>query len=281
MQRSTRFLAVLAILLFGIGGTNEVTKALPVPGKQTDRFIVIAHRGASGYLPEHTLEGSAMAHGMGVQYIEQDVVLSRDDELVVLHDLYLDAVTDVAQRFPGRARDDGHYYAMDFDLAEIRTLRVNERRGKNGNPAFPGRFPVTENIFRVPTLREAIVLIQGLNDATGREVGIYVEPKSPAWHSGEGKDLMSEVVRVLGEYGYQSREDMAFLQSFDLDALKYARFELNCDLKLPPPQWVSRRNPGTCSRNCSASTRPANWACSPTSTRSVPAASTRAAKLAS
>jgi len=173
-----------------------------------------------------------MAHGMGVDYIEQDVVLSRDDELIVLHDLYLDAVTDVARRYPGRQRDDGHYYAIDFDLAEIRNLRVNERRKKNGDPAFPGRFPADGGVFRVPTLREAINLIQGLNTSTRREVGIYVEPKAPAWHREEGKDLMSEVVRVLAEYGYDSRDDRAFLQSFDLDALKYARFDLNCDLKL-------------------------------------------------
>ena len=104
-----------------------------------------------------------MAHGMGADYIEQDVLLSRDGELIVLHDLYLDAVTDVAQRYPGRQREDGHYYAIDFDLAEIRTLRVNERRKKNGKPAFPGRFPASNGIFRVPTLREAILLIQGLN----------------------------------------------------------------------------------------------------------------------
>ena len=173
-----------------------------------------------------------MAHGMGVDYIEQDVVLSRDDELIVLHDLYLDAVTDVARRYPGRQRDDGHYYAIDFDLAEIRTLRVHERRKKNGDPAFPGRFPADGAVFRVPTLREAIILIQGLNASTRREVGIYVEPKAPAWHREEGKDLMSEVVRVLAEYGYDSRDDRAFLQSFDLDALKRARFDLKCDLKL-------------------------------------------------
>lgn len=193
---------------------------------------MIAHRGACGYVPEHTLEGTAMAHAMGVDYIEQDVLLSRDGELLVLHDLYLDAVTDVVRRFPGRQRDDGHFYAIDFDLAEIRSLRVHERLDDSGEPAFPGRFPPQGKIFRVPTLGEVITLIQGLNKSTGREVGIYLEPKSPAWHSREGRDLLSEVVRVLAEFGYEGREDRAYLQSFDLDALKYAREELNCDLKL-------------------------------------------------
>jgi glycerophosphoryl diester phosphodiesterase len=232
MRRHVGFLAGLSLLLFGCGSPPEVTKDLPVSGNRTLGFTVIAHRGASGYLPEHTLAGTTMAHGMGADYIEQDVLLSRDGELIVLHDLYLDAVTDVSRRYPGRQREDGHYYAIDFDLAEIRTLRVNERRKKNGKPAFPGRFPVGDAIFRVPTLREALLLIQGLNTSTGRDVGIYVEPKSPAWHREEGKDLVSAVLRALGEFGYNSREDRAFLQSFDLDALKYARFELNCDLKL-------------------------------------------------
>ena len=200
--------------------------------RSSHHFEVIAHRGASGYLPEHTLEGVAMAHAMGADYIEQDVVLTRDDELIVLHDLTLDAMTDVARRFPGRQREDGYYYAIDFDLAEIKTLHVHERRKPNGNPAFSGRFPSAAGIFRVPTLREEIALIQGLNQSTGREAGVYVEPKSPAWHGQEGKDLVAEVIRVLTEFGYTRRDDRAFLQSFDLDSLKRARHELNSDLKL-------------------------------------------------
>ena len=103
-------------------------------------FTVIAHRGASGYLPEHTLEGAAMAHAMGSDYIELDVVFTRDNELIVLHDLYLDEVSDVAERYPGRRSADGHYYAIDFGVTEIRKLRVHERRLANGLPAFPGRF---------------------------------------------------------------------------------------------------------------------------------------------
>ena len=90
--------------------------------------IVIAHRGASGYLPEHTLAAKALAHGLGADYIEQDVVATRDSQLVVLHDLYLDDVTDVALKFPGRQRSDGRHYVIDFDLAELEQLTVFERR---------------------------------------------------------------------------------------------------------------------------------------------------------
>ena len=84
--------------------------------------IVIAHRGASGYLPEHTLAAKALAYGLGADYLEQDVVATRDSRLVVLHDLYLDDVTDVARRFPGRHRRDGRHYVIDFDLAETRAI---------------------------------------------------------------------------------------------------------------------------------------------------------------
>ena len=81
--------------------------------------LIIAHRGASGYLPEHTLEAKQLAFEMGADYLEQDIVASRDDELVVLHDIHLDRVTNVAEKFPQRIRDDGRYYARDFDLDEI------------------------------------------------------------------------------------------------------------------------------------------------------------------
>jgi len=102
--------------------------------------IVIAHRGASGYLPEHTLEAKALAYGLGADYLEQDVVATRDAQLVVLHDLHLDDVTDVASRFPGRQRADGRHYAIDFDLAELQQLAVSERRKPGSRSArFPER----------------------------------------------------------------------------------------------------------------------------------------------
>jgi glycerophosphoryl diester phosphodiesterase len=195
-------------------------------------FTVIAHRGASGYLPEHTLEGVAMAHAMGADYIEQDVVLTRDDELIVLHDLYLDAVTDVAKKFPDRKRKDGFHYAIDFTLEEIKTLRVHERVKADGQPEFPGRFPPTAAIFRIPTLEEEITLIQGLNRSKSKNTGIYIEPKSPAWHTAEDRNLVKKVVSTLAEFGYQGRKDKAYLQSFDMDYLEYARYELKTDLKL-------------------------------------------------
>lgn len=229
---SAATLVCLAFALAACAAPPEAAYYQPMTDHRSEGFTVIAHRGASGYLPEHTLAAAAMAHAMEADYIEQDVVMSRDGELLVLHDLTLDAVTDVAARFPGRQRADGHYYAIDFDLAEIRTLQVHERREAGGKLAFPDRFDARGIDFRVPTLSEEIALIQGLNRTTGRDVGVYVEPKSPAWHRAEGRDLLAAVVAVLAEFGYDSRDDKAFLQSFDFESLRALRFDLGSDLKL-------------------------------------------------
>ncbi len=224
--------AFAVTLLAGCSSLGTVPGKTPVMDELMDNFTVIAHRGASGYLPEHTLEGAAMAHAMGVDYIEQDVVLTRDDVLIVLHDLHLDAVTDVAERYPERARADGRHYAIDFTLEEIRRLRVHERTGPDGAPAFPGRFPHESGMFRVPTLEEEIILVQGLNRSAGRNVGLYIEPKAPAWHQAEGKDLMAAVLTLLADHGLTEADDKVLLQSFDFDALRRAHEEFGTRLGL-------------------------------------------------
>jgi glycerophosphoryl diester phosphodiesterase len=186
---------------------------------------VAAHRGASGYLPEHTLEAKAMAYALGVDYIEQDVVFTKDNVLVVLHDHTLETTTDVAKKFPGRQRPDGSYYAIDFTLDEIKSLLVTERFDpKTGKAVFSGRFPVNFDIdFRVPTLEEEIRLIQGLNKSTGRNVGLYVEVKEPAFHDKEGKPIMEATIGMLGKYGYNKNDANVILQIFDFDAVKKSR----------------------------------------------------------
>lgn len=189
--------------------------------------VVIAHRGASGYLPEHTLVAKALAYGMGADYLEQDVVLSRDDVPVVLHDVHIDAVTDVARRYPGRARGDGRYYALDFDVEELKSLSVTERFSPvTGKVVFSGRFPLEGGGFQIPTLEEEIRFIQGMNRSMGREVGIYPEIKAPAWHRGQGRDPSRVVLEVLGRYGYRAKDDPVIVQCFEFKEVKRIRGEL-------------------------------------------------------
>lgn len=194
--------------------------------------LVIAHRGASGYLPEHTLAAKALAYAMGADFLEQDVVATADDELVVLHDIYVDRVTDVVERFPDRRRADGRYYVRDFSLAELRTLRVWERMDAMGSPVYPGRYPARTGEFRIHTLGEEIEFLQKLNDATGGTTGIYPEIKRPAWHRDEGVDIAPRMLQVLGEFGYRDRTDPVFLQCFDATELARIRHDLGCSLKL-------------------------------------------------
>jgi glycerophosphoryl diester phosphodiesterase len=196
--------------------------------------IVIAHRGASGYLPEHTLAGKALAYGLGADFLEQDVLVTRDGELVVLHDLYLDEVTDVAHRFPTRCRDDGRFYVIDFDLAELKTLTVRERRSTT-NPKeakYPGRFAADAALFPIVSLDEELSFVKGLNRSMGRDVGIYPEIKDPAWHREHGFDLSALLLRKLRAFGYAGRRDDVFVQCFDALELERVRHELGCELRL-------------------------------------------------
>ena len=177
-------------LLAGIVG---VASALAVDAGCVE---VIAHRGASGYLPEHTLPAYALGYGQGADWIEPDVVLTGDDVPIALHDHTLDRVTDVATRYPGRRRQDGRYYAADFAYNEIARLRVVE--------PGPHRYP--HPTFRVPRLEDVLQLVHGLNRTTGRNVGVYPELKHPELQPG----LADAVLAVLSRYDVPVR-----IQSFD------------------------------------------------------------------
>lgn len=209
--------------------TATLSSQTQVQAQAQAQKIVIAHRGASGYLPEHTLEAKAMAHAMGADYIEQDVVMTRDDQLIVLHDITLDRTTDVAERFPARVRDDGRFYAIDFTLAEIRQLNASEAfKVEDGNKTqdYAGRFPIGNSSFSVPTLAEEIELIQGMNKSSGKNVGIYPEIKSPEFHREAGKDISTAVVGMLKAYGYTDKQDKVFLQTFSFEELKIIHEEI-------------------------------------------------------
>jgi glycerophosphoryl diester phosphodiesterase len=207
--------------IYSLSATLLISTATFSPRAFAANAITIGHRGASAYLPEHTLASAAAAHVMGADFIEPDVVLTKDNVPVVLHDIHLELTTDVAEKFPQRARKDGRFYAIDFTLAEIRQLAVAERKSdKKDEAAFPNRFPRGKSAFSVPTLKEFAELVQGLNKSTGRVAGIYPEIKSPAWHREEGKDIAKITLEELKALGYYNTPDQIYFQCFDAEELQ-------------------------------------------------------------
>jgi glycerophosphoryl diester phosphodiesterase len=207
--------------------------------------IIIAHRGASGYLPEHTLAGKALAHAMGADFLEQDVVLTKDGTAIVLHDIYLEPTTDVQYVFPDRSRVDGQYYAIDFTLEEIRQLRVHERSKEDSAgkevAVYPARFPLGPGTCGIPTLAEEINFIAGMDQSRSKTTGLYIELKAPNWHLEQGYDIAKTIMEVLEQTGYAQRERQVYLQCFDDKALRYLRNTLKTKLPLiqliADPSW--------------------------------------------
>lgn len=202
--------------------------------------VVVAHRGASGYLPEHTMEAAVLAMSMGADFQEQDVVMTKDDQLVVWHDLTLDRNSDVRHKFPGRAREDGRHYVIDFTLEELRSLSVTEgyRLDDSGQEQkiYPERFPLWLGNFRIHTFAEQLEVIQGFNRTTGRDVGIYPELKAPAFHHEHGKDIGMAVLSELKRFGYTSKDSNVYVQTFEFAELRRVKEEvqpaLGIELKL-------------------------------------------------
>ncbi|MDG2953987.1 glycerophosphodiester phosphodiesterase [Bisgaard Taxon 10/6] len=201
--------------------------------------IVIAHRGASGYLPEHTLESKALAFGQKADYLEQDLAMTKDNRLIVIHDHFLDGLTDVAKKFPNRKRADGRYYVIDFTLKEIQSLEMTENfKTENGKQVqvYPNRFPLWKSHFRIHTFEDELEFIQGLEKSSGKKIGIYPEIKAPWLHHKEGKDIAKATLEVLKKYGYTKKSDAVYLQTFDFNELKRIKTQLlpqmGMDLKL-------------------------------------------------
>ncbi|MEP7299680.1 MAG: glycerophosphodiester phosphodiesterase family protein [Burkholderiales bacterium] len=160
--------------------------------------LVIAHRGASGYLPEHTLAGYELAVKMGANFIEPDLQLTRDGVLVAMHDETIDRTTNVAEVFPAR---NGTYKVADFSLAEIATLTVKPTG--TGSTSYPG-FTPSHVELRVPTFQQVIDLAK----SQGRSVGIYPEAKQA------DPVMEDQILATLKRNGYGDAPERVFLQSF-------------------------------------------------------------------
>jgi glycerophosphoryl diester phosphodiesterase len=218
--------SVTAILPAMIGSSLAQEKTLT--GAPT---IVVAHRGASGYLPEHTLEAYKMAIDMGADYIEPDLVVTKDGVLIARHEPMLSGTTDVANRpeFASRKTtrkvdgvDTTDWFASDFTLAEIKQLRAKQSmadrdQSKNGQ-------------FQVPTLQEVIDLAKKEGAARGKAVGIAPETKHSTFHAALGLPIEDRLVSVLKEAGWADASAPVVIQSFEVANLKYLNTRIEVKL---------------------------------------------------
>lgn len=202
-------------------GAPAAAKEPPMPA---DKPIVIAHRGASGERPEHTLAAYALAIEQGADFIEPDLVMTKDGQFVARHENDITDTTDVATRpaFKARrtsktidgAKHDG-WFTEDFTLAELKTLRAKERLPllRSGNKAYDGQ-------FEVPTLREIIALAKDASARTGRTIGIYPETKHPSYFASIGLPMEAALVAELKAAGWDRADAPVFIQSFEVNNLK-------------------------------------------------------------
>ncbi|HSX88195.1 MAG TPA: glycerophosphodiester phosphodiesterase [Pseudomonas sp.] len=188
------------------------------------RPLIIAHRGASGYVPEHTLAAYALAILQGADYIEPDLVMSKDGHLVARHDNELGLTTDVAQHpeFAERRRTqtiDGApltgWFSEDFTLAELKTLRAIERI-----PQIRPSNARMDGAFEVPTLQEIIDLVKSLQLSQQRTIGLYPETKHPSHFQQLGLGLEKPLVKLLRRNGYRDARAPVYIQSFEVENLK-------------------------------------------------------------
>jgi glycerophosphoryl diester phosphodiesterase len=198
-----------------------VVWALGGGGARDESPLVIGHRGAAGYLPDHTLEGYELAIKLGADYIEPDLVATKDGHLIARHEPNITTTTDVASHPEFADREttkvvDGvaetGFFASDFTLKEIKTLRAIQPLSERPQQ-FNGR-------FEIPTLTEVIDLAKRWSKKLDRQIGVYPETKHPTYHAGLGLPLEERLVKVLRREGWNDRRAPVFIQSFEQSNLK-------------------------------------------------------------
>lgn len=232
---AVKYILISAILMSAILTERSAT--------QSGRKILVAHRGASAYAPEHTLEAYRLALAQGADFVEQDLQITKDGQLVCLHDLTLERTTDVEQVFPDRFREDvsedqtpgsrpaRHWYVSDFTLAEIKSLDA----GSWFDPKFKGA--------KIPTWQEAINLIRG-------KAGLYPETKGPEVYGKRGFDMeklvLDQLKRNRLDKPGSDRKTPVIIQSFSPASLQKMRYELKTKLPLillissdPQKKWLT------------------------------------------
>jgi glycerophosphoryl diester phosphodiesterase len=186
--------------------------------------LVLAHRGASGYLPEHTLAAYKKAIEMGADFVEPDLVVTKDGQLVARHEPNITNTTDVSTRAEFAARkttrkvdgiDETGWFTTDFTLAELKTLRAKQ--------AMAERDQSFNTQFEIPTFREILDLVRAENAKTGRNVGVYPETKHPTFHVDAGLPIEPRLLAILNEYGLNKKDSAVIIQSFEVNNLKELR----------------------------------------------------------
>ena len=214
------FLALSLLLATPACATRGVEETKMASNKP----IIIAHRGASGERPEHTIAGYTLAIEQGADYIEPDLVLTKDGVLVARHENAISETTDVAAHAEFTDRKitktiDGQkvtdWFTEDFTLAELKTLRAKERLPmlRSANTAFDGQ-------FKIPTFDEIIQLAQAKSKATGRTIGIYPETKHPSYFASIGLPHEAPLLKMLTQYGMITADSAVFIQSFEVGNLQ-------------------------------------------------------------
>jgi glycerophosphoryl diester phosphodiesterase len=202
------------------------------------RPLALGHRGASGYRPEHTLASYQLAIDLGADFIEPDLVSTKDGHLVARHENDISGTTDVSSHAEFAARKatkviDGvsitGWFTEDFTLAELKTLRARERL-----PALRPQNATFDGQFEIPTFEEVIALAQREGQRRHRVIGIYPETKHPTYFQGIGLSLEEPLVRTLNANGLGDKRDAVFIQSFEVHNLQ----KLNRMTRLPLIQLI-------------------------------------------
>ncbi|WP_428385348.1 glycerophosphodiester phosphodiesterase [Nevskia ramosa] len=221
--------AVSAVIVASLSGLTECQAQSTLASRLVSDKppLVIGHRGASGYRPEHTLAAYELAINLGVDFIEPDLVSTKDGVLVARHENEIGGTTDVASHpeFASRRTTktiDGlaltGWFTEDFTLAELQTLRAVERI-----PAIRQRSTVYNGLYQVPTLQQVIDLAKRKSLETGRVIGIYPETKHPSYFRGIGLPLEEPLLATLRRNGLDRRDAPVFIQSFEVGNLRQLR----------------------------------------------------------
>lgn len=224
--------------------------AFALPSAVHAEPLIIAHRGASGERPEHTLASYERAIDQGADYIEPDLVLTKDAILVARHENEISGTTDVADHpeFADRrttkaidGKDVSGWFTEDFTLAELQTLRARERL-----PELRGANRRFDGLYLIPTFEEILKLVRAKEAEVGRRVGLYPETKHPGYFASIGLPHQGALLALLDRYGYTNAADPVFIQSFEIGNLKALRAATRLRLiQLVEPEGGPADLPGT------------------------------------